>query len=88
MSEVKFLRETQTPYLFASNAHTTTEPESALIVTRPITFASRRVIFSLVSRSDGAYEATLFVAHYIVLILAIISSIGQCSLDFVSVNMC
>ena len=34
MSEVIFLRETQTPHLFASNAHTTTEPESALIVTR------------------------------------------------------
>ena len=36
MSEVIFLRETQTPNLFASNAHTTTEPESALIVTKPI----------------------------------------------------
>ena len=88
MSEVNFLRETQTPHLFASNAHTTTEPESALIVTRQFFCLATSHFLSRVSRSDGAFEATLFVAHYIVLILAIISSIGQCSLDFVSVNMC
>ena len=87
MSEVKFLRETQTPTFTLPRTHHDRARERSHRH-EANSFASRRVIFSLVSRSDGAFEATLFIAHYIVLILVIISSIGQCSLDFVSVNMC